>query len=57
MFIIQRPYCNNYLALAGLWESGKIPDLAVAFRSTAGYALHTPNRVKRKKNKNKKPTG
>jgi hypothetical protein len=40
-----------YLALAGLLENGGIPDPAVALRLTAGYALHTPSRVKSEKQK------
>ncbi|MDR2441479.1 MAG: hypothetical protein LBE12_19125 [Planctomycetaceae bacterium] len=42
---------NYYLALAGLWENWGIPDPAVALRFTAGYAFHTPNGVKSKKQK------
>ncbi|MDR2438892.1 MAG: hypothetical protein LBE12_05940 [Planctomycetaceae bacterium] len=42
---------NYYLALAGLWENGEIPDPAVALRFTAGYAFHTPSGVKSEKQK------
>jgi hypothetical protein len=42
---------NYYLALAGLWENGGIPDPAVALRLTAGYAFHTPSGVKSEKQK------
>ncbi|MDR2440623.1 MAG: hypothetical protein LBE12_14775 [Planctomycetaceae bacterium] len=37
---------NYYLALAGLWENGGVPDPAVKRSATAGYTFHTPSGVK-----------
>ncbi|MDR2440153.1 MAG: hypothetical protein LBE12_12405 [Planctomycetaceae bacterium] len=42
---------HYYLTLAGLWENWEIPDPAVAFHLTAGYAFHTPSGVKSEKQK------
>jgi hypothetical protein len=45
-------HSNHHLALAGfLGENGGVPDPAVALRLTAGYAFHTPSRVKIEKQK------
>jgi hypothetical protein len=43
--IIKQPVVQNNLALAGLWV-GVVLSPAVALRSTAGYAHHTPAGLK-----------